>query len=152
MPRRFSLRRHLARILRQPCLAVPAPTWQQHLNSAHLSRGKQSPMMPCVSGLGARLAPAFALSATRSLLAGQPVGGRRLGGVGRVLFAQRQLPLQIGNLFLGVGDLFLGVSNLLLLFGELLFAPGSPIPEILNLSLLFLKSSPQPFPARLLPS
>ena len=117
MPPWLSSHRHFARILQQPSSAVPALTGQQHLNGAHLSRGNQSPVMTGVPGLGARLTPALALSATRPLLPGQAIGGRRLGGVGRVLFAQSQLPFQIGNLFLGVGDLFF-------LLGQLFFALG----------------------------
>ena len=79
-------------------------------------------MMPHVSRLGTRLALAFVLSAARPLLASQSVGGRRFGGVGRILSAQRQLPLQIDDLLLSVGDLLCGVAELLCGIAELLFA------------------------------
>src|ERR1035437_9814117 len=72
-------------------------------------------MMPRMSGLGTRLALALVLSAARSLLSGQSVGGRWLGGVGRVLLPSSQLPLQIG-------DLLFGVRDLLFVFGNLTFA------------------------------
>ncbi|MGH9719115.1 MAG: hypothetical protein ACRD8O_02810, partial [Bryobacteraceae bacterium] len=42
-----------------------------------------------------------------------------LGGVGGILLPQRQLPLQIGDLFFGVRDLLLFLGQLLSLFGEL---------------------------------
>src|ERR1022692_4074718 len=93
-------------------------------------------MMPRMSGLGTRLALALVLSAARSLLSGQSVGGRWLGGVGRVLLPSSQLPLQIGDLlfgvrdlligvrdlFIGVRDLFIGIRYLLFVFGNLTFA------------------------------
>src|ERR1019366_6294602 len=79
-------------------------------------------MMPRMSGLGTRLALALVLSAARSLLSGQSVGGRGLGGVGGVLLPSSQLPLQIRDLFFGVRDLFLGVRDLLFVFGNLPFA------------------------------
>ncbi len=92
-------------------------------------------MMPCVSGLGTRLALAFVLSAARPLLTSQPVGGGWFGGVGRILSAQRQLPLQIG-------DLFFGIRDLLIAFGYL-------TPEILQLSLQPLILPLQVFPTGL---
>src|SRR5215471_1090151 len=92
-------------------------------------------MMPCVSGLGTRLALAFVLSAARPLLTSQPVGRGWFGGVGRILSAQRQLPLQIG-------DLFFGIRDLLIAFGYL-------TPEILQLSLQPLILPLQVFPTGL---
>src|ERR1019366_7442300 len=79
--------------------------------------GNQWSMMPRMSGLGARLAPALVLSAARSLLSGQSVGGRGLGGVGGVLLPSSQLPLQIRDLFFGVRDLFFAFGNLTFAFG-----------------------------------
>jgi hypothetical protein len=59
-----------------------------------------------VAGLPAWFAPALLpRRATPALCARQAIGGRRLGRVGRILFARRQLPFQIGDLLFGVGDL-----------------------------------------------
>jgi hypothetical protein len=52
-------------------------------------------------------------------LACQSVGGRRFGRVRGVLFAPRQLPLQIRDLLLGVRDLLLFLGDLLRLLREL---------------------------------
>src|ERR1039457_2490324 len=79
-------------------------------------------MMPRMSGLGIRLALDLVLSAARSLLSGQSVGGRWLGGVGRVLLPSSQLLLQIGDLLFGVRDLLFGVRVLLFVSGNLPFA------------------------------
>ena len=69
--------------------------------------GHQQPMVARrVSGLPARPSPALLPAASLSLLPGQPVGGGWLGGVGGVLPARRQLPLQIGNLLLLLSQLF----------------------------------------------
>src|ERR1039457_2987510 len=81
-------------------------------------------MMPRMSGLGTRLALALVLSAARSLLSGQSVGGRWLGGVGRVLLPSSQLPLQIGDLIFGVRDLLFGVRDLFIGVRDLLFVFG----------------------------
>ena len=86
-------------------------------------------MMPHVSGLSTRFALAVALSAARSLLTSQPVGGRWLGGIGRILFTQRQLPLQIRDLLLCIRDLLFSVAELLFAFGQL-------VAKILDLLLL----------------
>ena len=63
--------------------------------------------MPRGARLATRLSLALALSASRSLLAGQSIRRRWFGRVGRVLFPPRQLPLQIRNLLLGVSYLLL---------------------------------------------
>jgi len=78
MPPRFSLRLHGARILRQPSAAVAALAGQQHLHRTHRGGGNQPPMMPGVSRLGARFAPALAFCSARPLVTSQPVGGRGL--------------------------------------------------------------------------
>ena len=93
-------------------------------------------MMPHVSGLSTRFALAVALSAARSLLTSQPVGGRWLGGIGRILFTQRQLPLQIRDLLLCIRDLLLCIRDLLFSVAELLFAFGQLVAKILDLLLL----------------
>src|SRR5260370_27574711 len=88
-------------------------------------------MMPRMSRLGTRLAPALALSTARPLLSGQSVGGRWLGGVGGVLLPSSQLPLQIRDLLCGVGDLVFAFGNLPFAFGyftaELLVLSQQPL-------------------------
>src|SRR5215469_5257593 len=97
----------------------------------------RSPM----AGLSTHLAAALLASAPRARFAGQPVRGRRLGGIGRVLLAQRQLvfqirdlPFGVRNLPFGVRDLLFGVRDLLLLFSDLfgltayLLVPVSQFP------------------------
>jgi len=74
-------------------------------------------MMPRVSGLSTRFAPALVVSTAGPLLAGQSIRGGWFGGVGRVLLPPRQLPLQIGDLLLGIGDLLFGVGEFLFAFG-----------------------------------
>src|SRR5216683_4071656 len=113
---------------------MPALAGQQHLNGTHLGGGNQSPMMPRVSGLGAGFAPALALSTTRPLVAGESVGGRWFRGIGRILFPQRQLPLQIGDLLFSVGDLLLRVGNLLLRVRNLLLRVRNLLGAFDNLS------------------
>src|SRR5215469_18938113 len=104
----------------------------------------RSPM----AGLSTHLAAALLASAPRARFAGQPVRGRRLGGIGRVLLAQRQLvfqirdlpfgvrnlPFGVRDLLFGVRDLLFGVRDLLLLFSDLfgltayLLVPVSQFP------------------------
>src|SRR6266487_985731 len=86
-------------------------------------------MMSGVSGLAAGFPFAFALSASRSLLACQAVGRGWFGGVGGVLLPPCQLLLQIRDLLFGVCDLLFGVCDLLFgvcdllsAFSDLLFA------------------------------
>src|ERR1700720_1491821 len=128
---------------------MPALAGQQYLNSAHLGGGNQPPMMAHVSGLGARLAPALALSATRPLVASQAVGGRWFRGIGRILFPQPQLPLQIGDLLFSVGDLLLRVRNLLGAFDNLFFAFGYLTAQFVVLAVEPLIVPVQLLPARL---
>ena len=97
-------------------------------------------MMPRVTGLSAGFPLALVLAAAPSLLAGQSVGGRWLGGVRGVALAQLQLPLQIR-------DLLLGVRNLLLTFADLFFALGDFTAEFFILSL-----QPLIFTLQLLPA
>src|SRR3974390_3440458 len=69
-------------------------------------------MMSRVARLGTRSAPPLALSATAPRVASQSVRRRRFGRVGRVLPAQRQLFLQIGNLLFGVSQLLVAFGHL----------------------------------------
>src|ERR1035438_2551761 len=71
-----------------------------------------------------------------ALCARQAVGGGRLGGIGGVLLARRQLPFQIGNLLFCIGELLLGVGDLLIPLGHLL-------TKFFNLTLLPLDLPPQ---------
>jgi len=93
-----------------------------------------------MSGLAARLPLALVLAAARSLLTGQPIGGRWFGGIGGVPSAQRQLSLQIG-------DLPFGVRDLLALLGDLLISFEHLLAEFLNLMLLPLDLLLQFLPA-----
>src|SRR5437762_13616175 len=114
---------------------MPALAGQQHLNVAHLGGGNQPPMMPRVSGLAARFAPALALSATRPLVAGESVGGRWFRGIGRILFPQTQLPLQISDLLFRVSDLLFRVGDLFGAVDDLSFALGYLTVEFVVLAL-----------------
>src|SRR5258708_21780589 len=128
---------------------MPALAGHKHLNGTPLGGGNQPPRMPRVSGLGARSAPAFALSTTGPLVASQSVGGRWFRGIGRILFPQRQLPLQIGDLLLRVGNLLLRVGNLLGAFDNLSFALGYLTAEFVVVALEPLIIPVQLLPARL---
>jgi len=127
MPPRISFGGHLTRLLRQVSTAVPALLRQQHLKGAQFGQGNQWSMMPRVSGLGTRLAPALVLSAAWSLLSGQTVRRRWLGGVRRVLFPPSQLPLQIRDLLFAFGYFtasFSVLSQQPLIFAIPLFTAG----------------------------
>lgn len=66
----------------------------------------------------------FFLPAPLSWFACQSIGGTRLGGIGGVLFAQRQLPFQIRDLLFGVRDLPLLLGDLFGLTTDLLILSG----------------------------
>src|SRR5712692_850460 len=99
--------------------AVPALFRQDGPNLVDSFGGNQGPIRSAMAGLPARLPSALLAPAPLARLASQSIGGWRLGGVGGVLFAPRQLPLQIRDLLLGVRDLLLGVGDLLLFLGDL---------------------------------
>ena len=82
------------------------------------------PPLPRVTGLATGLSPALVRAATRPPPAGQPIGGRRLGGVRRVALAQRRLPLPIRDLVVAFGCFAAEILNL--------------APQPLNLPLAFL--------------
>src|SRR5271155_383155 len=98
-----------------------------------LERGQRATMAG-MTYLPAHFALALLAPPARPRLPRQSIGRRRLGRVGGIHLACRQLPLQIGNLLLGVSDLLLGVGNLLLGVGNLLLALDYFPPEILVLS------------------
>src|SRR5450759_2249467 len=118
-------------LLRQTGAAMYAFSWQHRHDSVRL--GIQWPVLSHVTGLTARLPLTLAMAVTWPLFASQAVGGRRFGGIGRVLLPGRQLALQVRDLFLGVGDLFLGVGDLLLLLGVLPFGLLILLPQSLIL-------------------
>src|SRR5438552_8239207 len=78
-------------------------------------------MGPAMARLSSRLPPAFLAPAPLSGFTGQSIGRRRFGRVCRVLFAQRQLALQIRDLLLGIRDLPLLFGDLFGLTVDLLF-------------------------------
>jgi hypothetical protein len=86
-------------------------------------------MRATMARLPTHLPPALLPPAPLSRFACQSIGRRRFGGICGVLFAQRQLPFQVGDLIFGVGDLLLLLGDLLIPFGYLL-------TEFLNLLLL----------------
>ncbi len=92
--------------------AVLALLRQDQPNVVDSFGGYQRPMRSAMAGLSTRLPPAFLSPAPLARLACQSVGGRWLGGVRGVLFAQRQLPLQICDLLLGIRDLLLLLGDL----------------------------------------
>jgi hypothetical protein len=98
-------------------------------------------MRATMARLPTHLPPALLAPAPLSRFTCQSIGGRRFGGIRGVLFAQRQLPLQVGDLLFGVGDLPLLLGDLLIPFGYLL-------TEFLNLTLLSLDLPLQFFPTR----
>jgi len=101
--------------------AVLALFRQNGPNLVHFGAGHQRPMGPAMARLSSRLPSAFLAPAPLSRFTGQSIGGRRFGRVRGVLFALRQLALQVRNLLLGVRDLALLFGDLFGLSVELLF-------------------------------
>src|SRR5438552_9206006 len=93
-------------------------------NLVDFFRWHQGPMRSAMAGLSAYLSPALFLPAPLSWFACQSIGGRRLGRIGGVLFAQRQLPLQICDLLFRVCDLLLLPGDLFGLTADLLILSG----------------------------
>src|SRR5215831_7075568 len=163
MPLRFPRRLHLLDLGGQRKAAVPTLFRQDGANLVDLGERQQGPIRPAMAGLGAHLAPALLPSAPLSRFAGQPIGGRRLGRVGRILFAQCQLALQIRdplfrfrdlpyglrNLPFGLRNLLPLVSNLLRQLADLLFLLGQLLaqPFVLLLQVARLPiATPRPHP------
>jgi hypothetical protein len=103
---------HLLDLCGQKMPAVLALLWQDRPNLVDSFGGHLGPMRSVSAHFPSAL-PAPAPLARRAC---QSIGGRRLGGVGGVLFAQRQLALQICDLPLGIRDLLLLLGHL---FGQL---------------------------------
>ena len=112
------------RLLDLPRKAMPAVLallGQHRSNLIDSLRRRQAPVASAVAWLSAHFPPALApLPPSLSWIACQPIGGRWLGGVRRVLLSQCELPFQIGDLLLLLGDLLLFFGDLLLLLDELL--------------------------------
>jgi hypothetical protein len=142
MSSRFSLCDDFPRRLWQFFTAVPAMGRQPYLNGIDRRAGNQAPMMARVSWLASGFPPALVLSPACSRLASQPVGGWRLGGVGRILFARGQLSLQIRDLLFRIAELLFGLGQALVALDQLL-------PQLLVLaphSLDFTFERPIPSP------
>src|SRR5215813_8042746 len=99
--------------------AVPALFRQHGPNFVHFIGGHQRPMRSTMAGLAPCRPPTLLTSASLARFASESIGGGRLRRVRRILSAQRQLTLQVGNLLFGVGNLLFGLSDLLISFGYL---------------------------------
>ena len=91
-------------------------------------------MRSTVAGLSTGLPPALLAAPSLTWLPCQSIGRRGFGGVRGVLFAERQLALQIRDLLLSVRDFLLSVRDLLLSVRDLLVAFRYAPPEFLILS------------------
>jgi hypothetical protein len=85
---------------------------EQINHGVHTLDGYRRPRVAGMARLTAWLAAALQAPTSFALASREAVGGRRLGGHGRILLAQCELSLQIGDAL----DL---LSNLALAFGEL---------------------------------
>jgi len=136
----FSQALDLIELLRQGLSTMLAFHRQHRAHFLNLFWRNQRAVMAGMALLSTRLAFALLPPPTLPRLPGQSVGGRRLGGVGGILLARRQLSFQIGDLLFGIGDLLFGIGDLLIPFRYLLSEP-------LNLTLLLLYLPPQFFSA-----
>ena len=105
----------------QPVLAMATRLGDQINGLIRTLGGNQGARMPGMSGLPTGLASTLRAATAFALTAGEAIGGRRLRGRRRILLAQRQLSLQIGdalgllgNLALAVGEFPSQALNLLL--------------------------------------
>jgi len=130
----FSHRSNLLGLLRQRLATMLACHRQYRTHFLDLFWRSQRAVMTGMTFLPAHLALALLAPPALSRLPGQAIGGRRLGRVGGILLARRQLPFQIGDLLFSVGDLSLGVSGLLLGVGDLPFGVGNLSFALGNLS------------------
>ena len=115
----FSHRSNLLGLLRQRLATMLACHRQYRTHFLDLFWRSQRAVMTGMTFLPAHFALALLAPPALSRLPGQAIGGRRLGRVGGILLARRQLPLQIGDLLFGVGDLPLGVGDLPFVLGYL---------------------------------
>jgi hypothetical protein len=91
-------------------------------------------MMARVSRLASRSPPAPVLSPARSRLASQAVGGRRPGGISRILFMRGQLSLQIRDLLFRIAELLPGFAELFVGLGQALVALDQLLAQLLVLA------------------
>jgi hypothetical protein len=115
---------HLLNLRGQSMSAVLALLRQYRLDLVDSFDWHQGPMRSAMAGLSARLPPALLSPTPLARLTGQSIGGRWLGGVCGVLFAQRQLALQIRDVLLGIRDLLLLLGDLFGLAADLLILLG----------------------------
>ena len=108
--------------------------------------GYQGPMRSAMAGLAAHFPSALAAPAALTRFTGQSIRGGRFGRVRGVLFAQRQLPLQIRDLLLRIGDLFLLFGNLIGLSADLLIPLRSFTTEPFVLPLQIVRRHSPPIP------
>jgi len=100
-----------------------------------LFSGYRGPVTSPVTGLSAGLPLALLPPAPLARRACQPIGGRRLRGVRGVLFAKRQLPLQIGDLLFFLSDSPLVLRDSFRLLGEL----AAQLANLAAQALVFVK-------------
>jgi len=115
----FSHRPHLLGLLRQRLATMLALHRQYRTHFLDLFGRSQRAVMAGMTFLTAHFALALLAPPALPRLPSHSIGGRRLGRVGGILLARRQLPLQIGDLLFGVGDLPLGVGDLPFVLGYL---------------------------------
>jgi hypothetical protein len=114
---------YLLDLPRQGMAAVLALLRQDGPHLIHSLGGRQWAMRSAMAGLSTHLPPALLAPAPLSRFACQSIGGRRFGGIRGVLLAQRQLPLQVGDLLFGVGDLLIPFGYLTAEFFKLSLQP-----------------------------
>ena len=110
--------RHHAATRRQGLITMTTGGREDINHVSHALGGDRRSTVAWMARLAARLAATLLTAAALPWPARQAVGGRRLRGGRRVLLAQRQLTLQIGNLFFRVGDVLFRLDDLLLSFGQ----------------------------------
>jgi len=104
-------------------LAMPTCVRHQIHHGLDALERHQRPQMPAMPRLAASPASTLLPTAPEPLSAGEAVGRGRLRCGRRVLLPQRELPLQIGDPFLGVRDLPFGVLQLPFTFGQFATKP-----------------------------
>jgi hypothetical protein len=131
----------LFQLLRQAMAAMAALGRQYRVGLIDSLRRDQRPVRSVMARLAARLPPAGLAAAPASPRAGfpsQPIGGRRLGGIGRILLPPSQLPLQLGDLFVFLGNLLRRPLGLL----------GEPLTKLFILAPQALDLPTQRIPVR----
>ena len=120
MPERIACDPRLLDLRRQAVSAVLALLRQHRSNLIDFSGSYQGAVRSSMAGLSTHFPLALLPPAPFARRTCQSIGGRRLGGICGVLFAQRQLALQIGNLVLFFADSPLVLCDSLRLLGQLL--------------------------------